>query len=113
METQENTKRCPLDTELISAVARELNVSHKQAQKLLRVIIKIMADKLIKLGTMRLRGLGVFSTVTRKKHRHYNPHTGASEIKPISKVIRFKPARKIRDDINRHTRDQLRADKGL
>lgn len=105
--------KCPLDTELISAVARELDIPHNKAKKVLRAILQIMVDKLTTLGALRLRGLGTFSTVTRKKHRHFNPQTGLTEVKALSKVIRFKPARKIRDAINKRTVDSMRKDKGL
>ncbi|MFH1135553.1 MAG: HU family DNA-binding protein [Pseudomonadota bacterium] len=86
--------------ELVDGIARDAGVKKTEAEKVLASIIANVTVELQKGESINLWGLGVFSTSARAARKGRNPRTGEEMDIPAAKVVKFKPAKALKDFIN-------------
>ena len=86
--------------ELVDAVAGKANLSKKDAGEAVEAVFDSIADAL-KGGTeVRLVGFGTFSVASRAASEGRNPRTGEKIKIAASKQAKFKPGKRLRDELN-------------
>lgn len=93
--------------QLTAAIANQTGSTKKEAQDFLDAFIKVATDALSDetandndSSSIQLAGLGSFSVKKRKATTGRNPRTG-EEIKiPAKRVVKFSPAKKLKDAVN-------------
>jgi nucleoid DNA-binding protein len=105
MRTQANSKE--LDKQLISEYARREDLSVQEAERQIQSMIDVTRDVLMLTSRVRLRRFGEFYLGDRKNAKHKNNHTGMIDTIPIIKVIRFRPARSLKQEVNEKTKKKL------
>jgi DNA-binding protein HU-beta len=87
--------------QLISAIAGETGSTKKEAQDFLDAYVKIITEALADNDNgIQLAGFGSLSVKQRKATTGRNPRTG-EEIKiPAKKVVKFSPAKKLKEAVN-------------
>ncbi len=86
--------------QLTAAIAGETGKTKKEAQDFLDAYIKVTSKALAKNDNVQLAGLGNLSVKKRKATKGRNPRTG-QEIKiPAKNVVKFSPAKKLKEAIN-------------
>ncbi len=98
MKTQANSK--DLDRQLISEYARREEISPKEAERQLQSMIDVTRDVLLLASHVRLRRFGEFYIGKRKNAKYKNKATGLHEMIPMIKVVRFRPARSLKQELN-------------
>ncbi|MCR5404031.1 MAG: HU family DNA-binding protein [Butyrivibrio sp.] len=87
--------------ELIDAIAKETNLSKKDAGKALDAITGSISTALKKKDKVQLVGFGTFEVIKRAARKGKNPQTG-EEIKiPAATVPKFKPGKALKDAVNK------------
>ncbi len=87
-------------TELVAAIAKETELSKKDAEAALKAFIDVVGKELKKGGKIQLIGFGTFDVVKRSARKGRNPQTG-KEIKiAASKAPRFKAGAALKDLVN-------------
>ena len=86
--------------ELVDAVAGKAELSKSTANKAVEAVFDSIADAL-KGGTeVRLVGFGTFSVASRAASEGRNPRTGEKIKIAASKQAKFKPGKRLRDELN-------------
>ena len=86
--------------ELVDAVADKAELSKSAANKAVEAVFDSIADAL-KGGTeVRLVGFGTFSVASRAASEGRNPRTGEKIKIAASKQAKFKPGKRLRDELN-------------
>lgn len=87
--------------QLISAIAGETGSTKKEAQDFLDAYVKVITEALADNDNgIQLAGFGSLSVKKRQATTGRNPRTG-EEIKiPAKKVVKFSPAKKLKDAVN-------------
>ncbi|MCE3232273.1 MAG: transcriptional regulator [Rickettsiaceae bacterium] len=86
--------------QLVSEIASSTGKTKKEAQDFLNAYIEIVTGALSANDNVQLAGLGSFVTKKRKATTGRNPRTG-QEIKIAAKnVVKFSPAKKLKDAVN-------------
>ena len=88
-------------TELVAAIAKNAEISKKDADKALKAFIEITTDTLKKKGTVQLIGFGTFSTVERAARTGVNPATGEKIKIKKSVAPKFKAGKALKDAVNK------------
>jgi len=83
--------------ELITALAKKTELPQKKIDLVLRELISIIQEKLQKGETIRLAGFGTFKVVERKERKGRNPQTGEKIVIPAKKVVKFIPAKDLKN----------------
>jgi|UniRef100_A0A7C3WJ20 DNA-binding protein HU-beta len=83
--------------ELISQVASEAQLKKVEAEKAVNAMIRIISDTLKTKGRLALAGFGTFAVAERKAREGRNPQTGKPIKIPATKVVKFKPAKQLKD----------------
>jgi len=100
-------KDTSLDKQVISEYARRDNVSYQEAERRLKIMISTIRDVFLLVGIVTLRRLGTLRVTSRKNAKFKNNHTGMTEMIPMIKVIRFKPAKCLKEELNNKVKDDL------
>lgn len=88
-------------TELVEAVASKAGLSKKDADAAIKAFTEIVANTLVKGEEVQLIGFGTFSVSQRNGRTGKNPQTGEEiEIAPY-KVVKWKPAKTVKEAVNR------------
>lgn len=87
-------------TELIAKVAEETNMPKAKVQNVMDSIIASIGDSLKKGDKISFVGFGTFEVSERGARKGRNPQTGAEITIKARKVVRFKPGKQLRDDVN-------------
>ncbi len=87
-------------TELISKVAEETNMPKAKVQNVMDSIINSIGDSLKTGDKVSFVGFGTFEVSERGARKGRNPQTGAEITIKARKVVRFKPGKQLRDDVN-------------
>ena len=86
--------------EMISAVAEKTGVSKTQVAEVFEGLTETITEALVKGDRVALPPLGTFTTGQRAARQGRNPATGeVIEIK-ASTVVKFKPAKQVKDALN-------------
>lgn len=86
-------------TELVDQLAKETGLAKTLAKQVVETILAQTAKTLKKEGRFALAGLGSFEVVKRAKRAGRNPRTGEPVTIKAHKVVRFKPAKALKDAI--------------
>lgn len=88
-------------SELIeSLVQRETEMSHKDVELAVKLLLESMVSELATGGRIEIRGFGSFSVHERPPRRGRNPKTGAPVDIPRKFVPHFKPGKELRERVN-------------
>lgn len=88
-------------TELVAAIAKEADLSKKDAEKALKAFTDTVSKELKKKGKVQLIGFGTFETTKRAARTGRNPQTG-KEIKiPAAVAPKFKAGKALKDLVNK------------
>jgi len=88
-------------TELVNAIAKEANLSKKDAEKAVKAFTDTVSKELKKKGKVQLIGFGTFEVAKRAARTGKNPQTGDSIKIPAATVPKFKPGKALKDAVNK------------
>lgn len=91
--------------ELIDAVAGKADLSIAAARRAVYAVLDAITDALETGGEVRLVGFGTFSVAERAAKEGHNPRTGAKIQIAASKQAKFKPGKRLRDELNPEPRN--------
>ncbi len=84
---------------LIKEVSKKMNLSKKEAEKIVKVFLESIQDTLQSGKHVRFTGFGTFDLLTRKERKGRHPQTGQEIVIPANKTIKFKPGKSLREKI--------------
>jgi len=87
-------------TDLVAELAKVSNLTKKESEAVLNIILDAITDALAKGDKVELRGFGSFRVRRRRARQGRNPKTGISVSVPEKKVPFFKAGKKLRKHIN-------------
>ena len=88
-------------TELIGAIAEELNFSKPQAKSVLNTILETMTDTLAQGDSIELRGFGSFVVRQYGSYEGRNPNTGEKVQVKAKKRAHFRVGKNFRVKLNK------------
>jgi integration host factor subunit beta len=88
-------------TELVEAMADELDMESPQAASVLNTILETMTDALVRGESIRLRGFGSFDIRHYGSQEKMNPKTGEKVQIKAKKLPRFKVGKDLRMKVNK------------
>jgi DNA-binding protein HU-beta len=86
--------------ELVDAVADKAGLQKSAANKAVEAVFESITDALRGGGEVRLVGFGTFSVASRAASEGRNPRTGEKIKIAASKQAKFKPGKRLRDELN-------------
>lgn len=87
-------------TELVAAIAKETELSKKDAEAALKAFIDVVSEELKKGEKVQLVGFGTFEVSERAEREGRNPSTGETMTIKASKSPKFKAGKALKDMIN-------------
>ncbi len=88
-------------SELIAAVAKEADLTKKDAEAAVNAVTGIITDALKSGDKVQLVGFGTFETRARAARTGKNPRTGEEITIAASKVPAFKAGKALKDTVNK------------
>ncbi len=88
-------------TELIAAVAKNAEISKKDAEKAVKAFTESVTAELAKGNKVQIVGFGTFDVVKRPKRNGRNPKTGEPMKIAASKAPKFKAGKALKDAVNK------------
>ena len=85
---------------LVEQVAKELNLTKKEANSVIQTIFATVEEGLVSGETIRVAGFGSFQVKTRAERKGVNPKTGEEIVIPETKVVSFKSADALKTFVN-------------
>ena len=86
--------------ELVDAIASKADLSKSAANKAVDAVFDSITEALKDGGEVRLVGFGTFSVASRAASEGRNPRTGEKIQIAASKQAKFKPGKRLRDELN-------------
>lgn len=86
--------------ELVEAMAKDADISKKDAEAALKAFITIVEKELKKGNKVQLVGFGTFEVSKRAKREGRNPQTGEKMVIKASKTPKFKAGKAFKDFLN-------------
>ena len=86
--------------ELVDAVSGQADLSKSAANKAVDAVFEAITGALKEGGEVRLVGFGTFSVAQRAASEGRNPRTGEKIKIAASKQPKFKPGKRLRDELN-------------
>jgi len=87
-------------TELVAAIAKNTELTKKDAEKALKAFIDVVGEELSKGEKVQLAGFGTFEVVERAAREGINPRTKEAISIPASKAPKFKPMKSLKEKVN-------------
>ena len=87
--------------ELIDAMAKQADISKKDADAALKAFIDSVSDELKKGGKVQLVGFGTFEVAERAAREGKNPQTGKKMKIAACKAPKFKAGKALKDLVNK------------
>ena len=87
-------------SELIEALAQDINVPHREAAAITNTVIDTMTEALARGESIEIRGFGSFSLHFRPPRIGRNPKTGEAVALSGKYVPHFKPGKDLRERVN-------------
>jgi DNA-binding protein HU-beta len=87
-------------TELVAEIAKEAEITKKDAEKALAAFTKVVAAQLKEGNKIQLVGFGTFEVSERAAREGRNPQTGKTMKIAASKAPKFKPGKALKDEVN-------------
>ena len=88
-------------TELVAAIAKQADISKKDAENALKAFIDVTSKELKKGGKVQLVGFGTFEVSKRAAREGRNPLTGETMKIKASKAPKFKAGKALKDLVNK------------
>lgn len=85
---------------LVEEVARTVQVTKKQAETIVNIVLDSIVDSLRQGEKIELRGFGSFRIRSRKSRLGRNPKTGDKVEVPPKRIPYFKPGKELKELIN-------------
>ena len=85
---------------LVEQVAKELNLTKKEANSVIQTIFAAVEEGLVSGETIRIAGFGSFQVKARAERKGVNPKTGEEIVIPETKVVSFKAADALKTFVN-------------
>lgn len=86
--------------ELVAAIAAKENVSKKEADRALNIVLDAISDALVAGEKVSITGFGTFEVRERPERQGKNPATGEVMTIPACKALAFKAGKTLKDAIN-------------
>ena len=86
--------------ELIEAIAKEVNLTTRQADDAFKVTFQIIQQGMIQEGKVLVPDFGSFITRLRAERKGRNPATGKEIRIPKATVVAFKPSVQLKNAVN-------------
>lgn len=86
---------------LVEKVAGELNLTKKDATKVIDVVFKAAAEGLANGEIVKVNGFGTFVIKTKPERNGVNPKTKEHIIVPETRVVGFKPAEALKAKVKK------------
>lgn len=87
--------------ELVEKIAVKAEISKKEAELALNAAVELIEKALVKGEEVKLSGFGSFARKARAARVGTNPATGAKIKIPASKAVVFKPAKALKEAVNK------------
>ena len=87
--------------ELVAAIAKEADLSKKDAENALNAFVDVTTKELKKGEKVQLVGFGTFEVSKRAAREGRNPQTGATMKIKASKAPKFKAGKALKDAVNK------------
>lgn len=87
-------------TELVAAMAKEMNLSKKDVEAVLKSFVDVVSAELKKGGKIQLVGFGTFEVSERAAREGRNPQTGETMKISASRAPKFKAGKALKDMVN-------------
>lgn len=87
--------------DLVNVIASEANIAKAAAERALDVVTENISKALSRGEQVMLIGFGTFDVAQRAARAGRNPQTGATIQIPAAKVVRFKPGKALKDQVNK------------
>lgn len=87
-------------TELVAAMAKQTQLSKKDAEAVLKAFVDVVSEQLKKGEKVQLVGFGTFEVAERAAREGRNPQTGETMKIKASRAPRFKAGKALKDAIN-------------
>ncbi|HNU08211.1 MAG TPA: HU family DNA-binding protein, partial [Pyrinomonadaceae bacterium] len=87
--------------DLVERVAKEAELTKKDAEQLVEIVFDSIIDSLNSGEKIELRGFGSFRVRQRNERSGRNPKTGAAVSIPAKRVAYFKPGKELKELINK------------
>jgi DNA-binding protein HU-beta len=87
-------------TELVAEIAKEAEITKKDAEKALAAFTKVVAAQLKEGNKIQLVGFGTFEVSERAAREGRNPQTGKTMKIEASKAPKIKPGKALKDEVN-------------
>ena len=94
--------------DLVEAVCAEANLSRKEAQEVVELLLGGMKDSLLRGESLRLSGFGTFQVKTKAPRLGRDPRDGSPITLPGRRVLSFKLSKVLKEEINRQLRREGR-----
>jgi integration host factor subunit beta len=101
MPAARNEAKTITKAELVESVANAAELTKKDAERLVEIVLDSIVETLSKGEKIELRGFGSFRVRERGSRRGRNPKTGAPVNIPAKRVPYFKPGKELRELINK------------
>ena len=85
--------------DLVDTIASKAGLTKVASEKALNAFLDSVTDVLLKEGRLNLSGFGTFAVEVRQERKGRNPRTGAVITIPASKVVKFRPGKKLKETI--------------
>jgi len=85
--------------ELITELARSLDLPKEKISALLDATAKAMAEELSKGNSVNMQGFGVFESRRKDERVSVNPRTKIRTLIPPKQVVVFKPSNSLKDKV--------------
>ena len=86
-------------TEFVGEVAEKLGVTKKEATPKVEAVSNVIVETLTKGESIKIPGVGTFEVRERAARKGRNIQTGEEIEIPASKVVKFKPAKALKDAV--------------
>lgn len=87
-------------TDLVAAVAKQAELSKKDAEKAVKAFTEVVTDALKAGDKIQLVGFGTFEVAERAARTGKNPQTGKAMKIPACKAPKFKAGKGLKDAVN-------------
>ena len=87
--------------DLVERVAVEAELTKKDAEQLVEIVLDSIIHSLNEGEKIELRGFGSFRIRERNSRKGRNPKTGAAVDIPAKRVAYFKPGKEVRERLNK------------
>lgn len=85
--------------DLVDKIAEKAGLTKVASEKALNAFLDSVNEVLLAEGKLNLTGFGTFAVETRQARKGRNPRTGETITIPATKVVKFRPGRKLKEII--------------